>query len=445
MRRNKLMARIAGFRRHESGSVLLMFALALIPLFALVGAAIDYGTEIRDASLLGTAADAAALAAISPSSPAFQKATGHQGNFKIKVNSAPYVSLLEANIGDRPEMTITGADVSITKNGLFVTATVTASATVQTSIMGMFGFKGMAVSKTSTASTNLPAYMDFHMLLDNSPSMGIGATTADINNLISLTSNIPNNPNEASCGFACHVITQDSNNPTTDYYLLARQNNVTLRIDLLRLATQNLMNVATSAEKQDGINNQFRFAVYTFGPNSTVAQTTPVTNVAPLSSNLSQVASNTSAVDLMAVDHQNQYGDADTPYDGAFNLLNTLIPTPGDGSKNSSRQEVLFFVTDGVADENLNGARTMETINQSLCTALKNRGVQIAILYTTYQPLPTNAFYLNHIQPFQPDIGSKLQQCASPNFYAEVGVDGNVSNAMASLFDKILATSRLTH
>ena len=32
---------------------------------------------------------------------------------------------------------------------------------------------------TSTSTSNIPAFIDFYLLLDNTPSMGVGATPAD--------------------------------------------------------------------------------------------------------------------------------------------------------------------------------------------------------------------------------------------------------------------------
>ncbi|MFY0080132.1 hypothetical protein ABTQ07_20700, partial [Acinetobacter baumannii] len=85
-------------------------------------------------------------------------------------------------------------------------------------------------------------------------------------------------------------------------------------------------------------------------------------------------------------------------------------------------QKVLFFVSDGVADayypttctRTTTGGRCQEPINTAGCTAIKNRGIKIAVLYTTYLPLPTNSWYNTGIAPFQSTIGTRMQSCASP-------------------------------
>ena len=67
----------------------------------------------------------------------------------------------------------------------------------------------MTVTGTSTSTTNMPLYIDFYLLLDNSPSMGVGATPADVTKMVNNTSD--------QCAFACHDL-NDNNN----YYKLAK-------------------------------------------------------------------------------------------------------------------------------------------------------------------------------------------------------------------------------
>jgi hypothetical protein len=82
-------------------------------------------------------------------------------------------------------------------------------------------------------------------------------------------------------------------------------------------------------------------------------------------------------------------------------------------------------------------------MNTSYCTTIKNRGIRIAVLYTTYLPLPTNSWYNSYIAPFQPQIGSTLQSCASPGLYFQVSTDQDISSAMVALFDQAVKTAYL--
>src|SRR5208283_1878773 len=61
------------------------------------------------------------------------------------------------------------------------------------------------ISGTSQATSTESPNIDFYLLLDDSPSMAIAATTAGINTLTSETINAPNNSADAGgCGFGCH-------------------------------------------------------------------------------------------------------------------------------------------------------------------------------------------------------------------------------------------------
>lgn len=66
------------------------------------------------------------------------------------------------------------------------------------------------------------------------------------------------------------------------------------------------------------------------------------------------------------------------------------------------------------------------------------------MLYTTYLPLPTNDWYNSWIAPFQPEIGARMQQCASPGLFFEVSPSQGISEAMTALFKKAITSPRLT-
>jgi hypothetical protein len=124
--------------------------------------------------------------------------------------------------------------------------------------------------------------------------------------------------------------------------------------------------------------------------------------------------------------------------------INGVMPTPGTGMAGSTPQEVLFIASDGVDDSNSGGGRHQALFDTSYCTTVKNRGIRIAVLYTTYYPLPTNNWYTTYIAPFQPQIHNNMQSCASPGLFFEVNTDQNIADAMAELFQQAVATARLT-
>jgi thiol-disulfide isomerase/thioredoxin len=200
--------------------------------------------------------------------------------------------------------------------------------------------------------------------------------------------------------------------------------------------TQNL--IATAIQSQQSNNNAYRVGTYTFniGFNTVTA----------LTSNLSSAQTQAGNIDIYEVPSQNWSNDAITNYDNAMSNINSVMPKPGGGTKvaGDTPQEVMFFVTDGVEDEMVSGSRQQSLMSNSWCTTIKNRGIRIAVLYTTYLPLPTNAWYNTYIAPFQSQIGPTLKSCASPDLYFEVKTDQDISAAMVALFQKALATARLT-
>jgi hypothetical protein len=75
-------------------------------------------------------------------------------------------------------------------------------------------------------------------------------------------------------------------------------------------------------------------------------------------------------------------GDSDTLSQIAFSTMNSIIPSPGDGSAKGPK-EFLLIITDGIEDDAVTGL--MDT---SMCTTMKNRNIQIGVVYTTYFPIP---------------------------------------------------------
>jgi hypothetical protein len=81
--------------------------------------------------------------------------------------------------------------------------------------------------------------------------------------------------------------------------------------------------------------------------------------------------------------------------------------------------------------------------NPALCTTIKNRGIKIAVLYTTYLPLPTNAFYNANVAPIVNTINPAMQSCALPGLFFEVSPTQGIAQAMQILFDKTIAQAHL--
>jgi Putative Flp pilus-assembly TadE/G-like len=412
--------RIDLLHRETAGSVAILIGFVLMVLLAIVGAVIDFSNVYRIDTRLRAYADSASIGAVATGSGGYRAASAMTMNGPVPIAEAIALQLFRAATVNDQGYTIAQVNASVDKSGNALTATTQYSVDVPTAVLGLFGIPKLSINRSSSATNGLPAYIDFYLFLDNSPSMGVAATPADIRTMAA------NTPDQ--CAFACH----DQSN-ANNYYNLARTLGVTLRIDVLRTATQRLMNTANTITT---VPNQFRMSIQTFNTN--------VQSIWNLSPDLQGAQSAASAIDLMPVPYQNWNNDRDTDLSGIWSTMSSLIPSSEDGTSPASPQKVLFLVSDGVSDRAVGSNRIIETIDPSQCQTLKSRGVKIAVLYTTYLPLPTNSFYNANVAPWSDTIGPSMASCASPGLYFEVSPTQGVDDAMNALFLKVVATARLS-
>jgi len=366
----------------------------------------------------------------------------------ISVGATDASNIFSGNMSGVTGYTLNSMTATVTKTGSVVTSTVQFSADISTMFLGVMNKSAMTVTGTSTSTASMPLFIDFYLLLDNSPSMGVGATPADVATMVNNTSD--------KCAFACHDLSNSNN-----YYKLAKSLGVTTRIDVLRSATQQLMDTAATTETYS---NQFRMAIYDFGASS---KTIGLRALFALSSSLSSAKTAAADIDLMGVYGNNDAytGDKDTQFSTVLPAITKIIGNSGSG-KSSAPLKYLFFVSDGVADESNDACsktmynshwgdispRCQSPINSSLCDTLKKNGVKIAVLYTTYLELKTNQWYMDWLYPFNQgpfgpspssEVAQKMQACASPGFYFEISPTLGISEAMDALFKKALADAHI--
>ncbi|SDN28493.1 Putative Flp pilus-assembly TadE/G-like [Methylobacterium phyllostachyos] len=437
---------LARFIRDARGTVAIIFALASLPIIGVLGMSLDYTFAGRRQTQLRAIADAAALMTTSPSGMALQS-TAAQAAAVTMFNAQ--AGIVRGTSGTIPSITV--SDTTSANGTINRVTTVQFSSNSLNAFANLLKMKSMPISGTSSVSSSTAPNIDFYLLLDTSPSMGIAANQNDINTMVAHTQQ------QGGCAFACH-----ETNPTQsdvagnpggeDNYALARQLGVTLRIDLVQQATSNLIQTAANTE----VSNKavYRVATYTFDQSFNT-----ITN---LTANLASAKSDTSKIQMLQVYSNgcltatNCNNDTDTQFDQAM-VNSAYIPNPGKGTNASgdTPQEVLFIVTDGLIDEQYPGygsqnmtynGRTITTVGHQYdyCTPLKNRGIRIAVLYTTYNPLPTNGFYNQYVAPFQPTISTAMQNCASPGLFFQVDTGGDINAAMQALFVKAVGTAHLT-
>ncbi|MGQ3077926.1 MAG: TadE/TadG family type IV pilus assembly protein [Allorhizobium sp.] len=424
------------FFRDRSGNFGVMTAIMLVPVIGVAGFAIDISNALMVRSTLQAAADAAAIAAVAETSAGVMQAMQMKsdGQLSAAIEDAKKVFIGHAKMSEEYELK--NFDVDVVKTGTQVKAIFTFDATVPTSLARILGQSDVTVGGRAEAVFQTDTFRDFYLLLDNTPSMGVGATPADVTKMVDNTRD--------KCAFACHIV-KDGVEDKNSYYYLAKRLGVTIRIDVVAKATAALMETAKSSRKSS---NQYRMAVYTFGEK---AEDTKLLQVASLTDNLDQVKASASGIGLMSIPYQGYDNDQQTDFDRALKNIGELMGTAGTGSSAGNPEKILFFVSDGVGDaykpssctKKTTNGRCQEPIDTTQCEALKSKGYRIAVLYTTYLPLPTNDWYNKWISPFQSQIPTRMQSCASPGLFFEVSPSQGITEAMNALFLKIVTTPRL--
>ncbi len=454
------------FRRDRGGNTAIVFALSLVPIVFLTGLSLDFSAAAQKRIQLNAAADAAALSMVTPNAmtqtctQATTNATNifmGQASLLSSLNyAAPQISGCQDGISTRT-VTVSYSASSINTFPNVLALLTKASETT------------WAITGSSTATATTAPNINFYLLLDNSPSMDIAATTAGINTMVANTSQ------QGGCALACHETNPTSGdvagNPNgEDNYTLAKNLGVVTRIQNMATATSSLMSSATQMMTTNNATcpngpGCYQMAIFTFNVQgttnsqctSTAIQTIYAPGCAP-STNLSAAQTAAAGIDVLEVCSNNYLTcsnnnkDADTDFEHAMTAINNIMLTPGTGTSGSTPQEVLFLVTDGVDDEinssscskPLTGSRCQQPFNTAWCTTVKNRGIRIAVLYTEYLPLPTNAWYNSWISPFQSQIGPNMESCASPGLFFQVTTDGDITAAMQALFQQAVSTARLS-
>lgn len=416
----------------------MFMALAAVPIIFSVGAGVDYSTSNMVKTKLQAVADAAALSAVDHTEISDTAANAQ----------AVATTVFNTEAANLRNVTITSINVTVTDTNNSRSSVVNYTATKNNAFMGLLGIATTTISGSASAAAGLSVNINFYLLLDNSPSMNIAATSAGIQTMVN------NTQAQGGCAFACHEsdpAADNLGNPNgEDNYTLARNLGVVTRMQNLASATQSLMTTAAATEGSN--TSQYQMAIYTFANNG-------LSTVQSLTSNMTTAQQSAGTINVLQVyknnwlTSTNNNSDMDTNFETAMSQINGIMPNPGLGTPTSTPQEVLFVVSDGVDDESnasscsktLSGSRCQQPFNTTWCTSIKNRGIQIAVLYTAYLPLPTNTWYNNWIAPFQSQIAPNMESCASPGMFFSVTTDGDITAAMQALFAQAIATARLTH
>lgn len=393
------------FSRSQSGSMAMMVALGFTALMCSVGIAVDFARAMNQRTLLQDAVDSAALASAAAYFSGKDAATTAGQN------------VLKRNI-DPTEFAVT-SDVVIGTG----TVTVTASSSVTTSFMGLFGYKAIPVTTKAVTVAGAPP-VDVYIAADLSGSMGLVATPADRTKMMALTKNKMANyfawSNPDGCTFSCHQVSSNTKGlkPGETLYDVARANGIQIVEDIMIDSVNTSVNALLSGGSASGL----RVGLYGF---SWYAK--------------SLVAPTSAPFDVTAAFNSFPYADR-----GRTDYLTILPSIDQDSlSKSGTRKRVLVLVTDGVHDKYANVMPS--EIDVATCDKIKASGTDLYVVDVMYQENPGENQFTWWVEPFYTNITPALQACASPGKYFSAKDSTEIGKAMTEVHDSILSQSvRLT-
>jgi Flp pilus assembly protein TadG len=199
----RVRALVSRFRRNSSGNIAVIFAIALLPIVAAVGCAVDYSFATRMKAKLQSAADAASVASISQKSPGYVAAAQMSGDGTVAAGVTDANNIFNGNMSAVTGFSNLVLTSAVTKTGIKLASNVQFSANVPVVFMQVLGYQTLTVTGYSKASASLPPYLDFYLTLDVSGSMGLPSTSSEAVRMQSINpDNFVQYP--TGCTLACH-------------------------------------------------------------------------------------------------------------------------------------------------------------------------------------------------------------------------------------------------
>jgi|GEM_PF-3040688 len=469
------------FARNQRGNTAAFFAVGSLALFGAVGGAVDYSRGNSAQTRATAAADAAALAGVQAvkaylSAPSNLSADAKLSKARDAGQDAAKKHFLVATADIKPLKNLT-VDPKVVIASQGVTSTVSFSGEVPMSIGAMLGKSTFQIKNTVIANGGGGQYLDVHVVMDHSASMGVGATLTDINAMLADPGMFP--LGGYGCAFACHVGQEGGYIYNSDDY--AKTKGYTLRIDVLKSAVQSMLALADGTK----INaSQYQFSLYAFANRLTVMKTA-TTDYAGLNSALSGLR-------LTQTDGGTNFG-----YVLGTEVAGKIPAVSGTGSSATDRKTVVVLVTDGVENSldryHADGSYTVtdpskvvdwtsdkfwghyldanftvfpswtytafngstataapyndgdfkvQALNPAICDKLKSKGATVAVLYVIpsapgsgYTGMYSEIF--NYITTeIQAGANSTLARCASdPTLFAKANSPAEITTALKTLFE----------
>jgi Flp pilus assembly protein TadG len=200
---SRLSALVSRFHNDSRGNIAVTFTIALLPIVAAVGCAVDYSLATRMKAKLQSAADAASVASISQKSPGYVAAAQMTGDGVVAAGVTDANNVFNGNMSAVTGFSNLVLTSTVTKTGIKLASNVQFSANVPVVFMKVLGYQTLTVTGYSKAAASLPPYLDFYLTLDVSGSMGLPSTSSEAVRMQSINlDNFVQYP--TGCTLACH-------------------------------------------------------------------------------------------------------------------------------------------------------------------------------------------------------------------------------------------------
>ena len=470
-RAGRLKGRATALASNAEGSINVLFALAVLPTIGLVGLGVDYGMAISSKTRLDNAADAAALAGV-VTAKEFIAANAQQSDVMtagIKAGESQALKAFIVNASKVPFATVSLSQLEIVRSGQTLDATVSYTATVQSTFGRLFGLSATTLTNRVNASADIAGYLDFYLMVDVSGSMGLPTTDSDAALLASKSVE-----DQGNCQFACHF-------PNRKGWNLAA-GKIQLRSDAVNNAVCALLDRASKPI----VPNQYRIGIYPF--------INRLATLAPLSDTTTSLASLKTTADCGKAwplaftnlldtgstqlftnnDPTTGTGSGGTHFETALPQMKSTIRTFGNGSSSANPKPFVFLITDGMQNSQTysswkdkktypgnpskfagyryadwDGSQPAQ-IDPAKCADLKKAGATISILYIPYNYVKsytnegTIVWENNRVNGFSPTLADPLRQCASPGLFFTANSAKDITASLGAMFDQALKVARIT-
>lgn len=305
------------FFRDQRGNVALLVAISSAAVFLCGGAAVDYGNAVRVETKLKGVADTAVLSGVqsaveklrkNPMSTTWKDAAVAESNRVFKAN---------LNLINFPVQAV--SKINFEQVNGKISGSITYDADIATQFLRVVGYNSVNISGSASASGGLAYFSRVNFVIDNSNSMGVGATMADQALLA----------NKTGCALACHY---NDVYGDPDTLAAARSTGATLRIDMAKAAS---INVVKSLKDRFGSGQKIEFGIYT-ASNSLTTIETGTTDF------------DKAIAEIESVDLAGTAGQGGTNIDYSLKQLVASAPAGGTGGSTSDRISYTVLITDGI-------------------------------------------------------------------------------------------------